>query len=671
MLRRLSLLTVAGAVLLPASAMAATTYTVDPGAAAGCDAANVCKTILDANAKVGEGDTVSIKDGVYQESGPIVVTKKAVTFKGTAGKVSITQTDGKTDTSVFNLGEGTILDGLVIGVQPNGAHAVVAGNAGAVIRNTTLARAQNNTTDAAVLAIAAPSGLTTLQGAVVIQGPVSPGAAAPPAIVGNRTSSLAIVHSTIISSTGPGLVLSGVDTTVKRNAVIGSQILVVAAAAHGIVVANAADQGVAQELVLDSTIIGSGTDGTAIAASSAASDTARGAPVTVRGTHVTIAGGMKPVTAVAEAQSIPLEAGVAGPVTVELERSIVHGKAQSTVTTQTAPVLVLPIGPTSVATIKITKSDATDTGGPGVTVADNVNNADDALFADPVKRNYHLRIGSPAIDQAGPEVTGESNLDVDVQPRLTGAATDLGADEFVNLPPIARFTTSTTNATLARPVQFDGSRSLDLEAGGGITKYQWDFGDGKTAETTTATTEHAYDKVGSYTPTLRVVDAQGQVSTPATGAAIVVSEPPKVAISSPRNKAKRRVFKTTKTKIKSGKNMGKTKTTKTRQLFTLKGTSSDQSGIATVAISLRRVALGKAKAPTAPKTCIYLDKTKFVSRNCKTPVYFFVRLDKDGNWSFRTKKGTIFRPGTYELTAVAKDKTGTLSAPATVRFTLI
>jgi len=53
------------AVLLFPAAASAVTYTVDQGAAPGCAATNVCKTITDANAKVVDGDTVSIKAGTY------------------------------------------------------------------------------------------------------------------------------------------------------------------------------------------------------------------------------------------------------------------------------------------------------------------------------------------------------------------------------------------------------------------------------------------------------------------------------------------------------------------------------------------------------------------------------------------------------------------------------
>jgi hypothetical protein len=41
--------------LVPAAARAATTYTVDPAAAAGCDASHVCKTIGAAAAAVAAG----------------------------------------------------------------------------------------------------------------------------------------------------------------------------------------------------------------------------------------------------------------------------------------------------------------------------------------------------------------------------------------------------------------------------------------------------------------------------------------------------------------------------------------------------------------------------------------------------------------------------------------
>ncbi|HEX6390944.1 MAG TPA: hypothetical protein VFZ89_15905, partial [Solirubrobacteraceae bacterium] len=352
---------------MPATAQAGT-FTVDPSAAAGCSASNVCKTILDANAKVADGDIVEIKDGAYVESGPIVVTKPNVTFRGTPGKVTITQTDGKPDTPVFSLGAGTTLDGLIIGVQPGGAEAVVASQGGGHIKSSTLARAQSTSVDAAVLASAAPAGVMTVLHSTILQLPQSPGAASPPAVRGSRGESLAISGSTILSSVGAGVVFNGKDAN-TRNSVVSSSIYTSRADADAIVAANPADQPGSQEVFVDSSILAPGAEGTGIAASSAANADARGGPVTVSGVHVTIAGGAEPATASAGAQQIPLGGGVAGPVEVGLDRSIVHGKAPSTVHTETAGILgILPIGPTSVAKVLITNSDATDTPHTGVTV---------------------------------------------------------------------------------------------------------------------------------------------------------------------------------------------------------------------------------------------------------------------------------------------------------------
>jgi PKD repeat protein len=650
----------AAVVLLPATAQAAT-YTVDPSVAAGCDAANVCKTILDANAKVAAGDTVSIKDGQYKEAGPITVGPKGVTFKGNPGKVVITQTDGKPDTAVFNLGENTVLEGLIISVQPNGAQAVVAGNTGAIVRFTTLARTLANTTDAPVFASAAPAGVVTLLGVAVLQTPASAGAAAPPAIVGAKTSSLRIEATTVLSTTGPAVVLPGSDPE-QQNEILGSQLQALPAGGSAVVVESAATQPGALNVRLDSTIIATGADGTAIDASSEASSSAHGGPVTVAGTHVTIAGGSAPVSASAAASGVLLTGQVAGPVRVSLDRSIVHGNAKSVVATQS-----ILLGPSSVASVTIENSDATDTGGAGVTVTNNTLTPDDQLFAAPAARNFHLKIGSPAIDKAGGIVGGEYVNDVDGQARQAGTATDLGADEFVNLPPIPIFSASASSIRAGQTMSFDASKSVDLE-GGAIATYRWDFGDGKTADSTTPTIDHVYDAIGSYTPSLIVVDPQGNTSGKRSGAAIAVTDgtPPAITITTPKDKTKLHVFKTTKKKLKSGK----TKTTKTRQLFTFRGTSADASGIQTVAISLRRVSLTKTAA-SAATACVYLDKTKFVSRNCKTPVYFAVHADNDGFWAFRTKKATLFRAGTYELTAFARDKNGVVSVPVKITFTLV
>ena len=44
---------------------------------------------------------------------------------------------------------------------------------------------------------------------------------------------------------------------------------------------------------------------------------------------------------------------------------------------------------------------------------------------------------------------------------------------------------------------------------GSIASYQWDFGDGQHATTTTPSTTHVYAAVGTYTARLTVTDTAG------------------------------------------------------------------------------------------------------------------------------------------------------------------
>jgi len=69
-------------------------------------------------------------------------------------------------------------------------------------------------------------------------------------------------------------------------------------------------------------------------------------------------------------------------------------------------------------------------------------------------------------------------------------------------PPAASFT---VDACPDRVCGFDGSASTD--PGGSITQYDWNFGDGQTASSTTATTSHTYGgSATSFTVTLTVTD---------------------------------------------------------------------------------------------------------------------------------------------------------------------
>ena len=74
-----------------------------------------------------------------------------------------------------------------------------------------------------------------------------------------------------------------------------------------------------------------------------------------------------------------------------------------------------------------------------------------------------------------------------------------------NTAPTAAFTTAITDLA----VTSDGSTSSDQE--GPIAAYQWTFGDGGTASTSTAS--HTYGAAGTYTITLQVTDNQGATNS--------------------------------------------------------------------------------------------------------------------------------------------------------------
>ena len=96
-------------------------------------------------------------------------------------------------------------------------------------------------------------------------------------------------------------------------------------------------------------------------------------------------------------------------------------------------------------------------------------------------------------------------------------------------------TTSPNYGPIPLTVGFDGSGSTDPDGDTPLT-YQWDFGDGTTPkETSTPTISHTYTTVptSSFTVTLRVRDARGAVSAPATLKVFPGNTPPQPTIQSP------------------------------------------------------------------------------------------------------------------------------------------
>jgi 6-phosphogluconolactonase (cycloisomerase 2 family) len=114
--------------------------------------------------------------------------------------------------------------------------------------------------------------------------------------------------------------------------------------------------------------------------------------------------------------------------------------------------------------------------------------------------------------------------------------------------PRASFTAKAKSRT-SRAVAFDGAGSTDPD--GKVAIYEWEFGDGKIATSTTPKVEHAYTKDGKYQAKLRVVDDEGcsakliytgQATLCNGGAAAVatvavtVNTPPVVTIQSVRKR---------------------------------------------------------------------------------------------------------------------------------------
>jgi YVTN family beta-propeller protein len=71
--------------------------------------------------------------------------------------------------------------------------------------------------------------------------------------------------------------------------------------------------------------------------------------------------------------------------------------------------------------------------------------------------------------------------------------------------PTAAFNSDT--ATIGQATSFDASASSDPD--GTVATYHWDYGDGDTADTGSATINHAYSAPGTYMATLRITDDEG------------------------------------------------------------------------------------------------------------------------------------------------------------------
>ncbi len=488
---------------------------------------------------------------------------------------------------------------------------------------------------------------------------VAPSATTSPAVGVSGSAGVAVRDAFLLSAAGSVMTIAGG----AGNELTRSTVVTGAAAGKAVEIQTG---GAGASLLLSSSIISGGASGTGVAVKTGVGTLVPGSAgsVSITARHVTIAGSANGFVLDASS-AVGLLNTPAGNITANVSDSIVLGNNPRS----TNAGIVLVAAPNT-ASLSFARTDQTT--------------APDLLFANAGRRNFHLRPDSPAIDKG--QVSGaDSATDVDGQPRVNGAASDLGADEFHNSTPIASFAVTTPAPKSGRPVTFDATASTDREGaiGGGIVQYQWNFGDGTTESTTTPTVSHTYGAVGNVAVSLVVVDRQGAVSPPAVvPVSLTDGTPPAVVITSPKRNQKVKVTTTTtKTVTRDGRKR-KIKTTK-RTRIGFGGTAKDPSGVTTVYLTLQRLSVAKttrrtasrASAAKAAAPCIWLDPKKgFVSRNCQKPI-LVKATSKDGKWAYLVPSRVRFRAGTYRVSAYGTDGAGAFgnSAPASsrvVRFTL-
>lgn len=676
------------ALVLPASAAAAT-IVVDPSAPTGC-ANNVCKTIKDAVGAVQESDVIDVRPGNYVEP-PLDVLVKNVTIQAAPGTVAITSGSIEPGADIFTLSaDGIVLRNLIVGMQENGGQAVQVKAKATTLEGMVLVHAAKSNLDEPLYLVddAVERGANTIRTSFVIHTPDRPAPGSAPAVQGNGTSSLALVDSLILSGaeSGNGVVLPGNDTVgtdptrAVPNQILRSAITALKPDADAVSLSSASDSPRKKQLVVDSAVLSGGQNGAGLRAksepdNSGLTSSSDAGDIDIDLIHATVAGAQRAMVLHADANGpgFLTTPESRGSIDASVDRSIFHGGVLITNydgdLARTANTARLNVGRSNVSPDLKPSNES----GSEVIVSQTSTHPAAALFVDQASRNYALRADAPVIDVAGPVLAGESDRDVNGEPRLVGNGTDLGADEFLNRPPLAKIKTGAAEGRQNAVLGFDASESVDPEGahGGGIAEYRWDFGDGATAVTTTPVAEHAYANIAGYDVRVTVVDNFGVISAPSDPLRVNVIDGfgPRISIAQPRAGIRLNRYRTTKQRRRV---KGKVKVFKRRKPILRKftGTATDESGVKFVEVSMKLVtqASSRARKSQSP-TCRYLHPKRhtIVGQPCSKPLFFPVRF-REGIWAYSTKRATRLRPGLYELSVRATDGAGAQST-TTVNFT--
>lgn len=639
--------------LAPAAALGGT-LRVNPAHSGGCSESE-CKTIAEAVAAAQAGDTIQILAGTYSES-PTV--DKQLTIKGSGAETKLI---GSGTGDVLTLSaDGVSVENLAVQVATDAQSAIVMNGADTVL-NTVVAQR----TGGIEPVIDVVKGLARIEKSYVIQGSTAPGAVG--AIRSSAAAGLHLTGSVAISSKGPAVLFTASD----QNRLTRATLATIDETANGVEVRSLNGSAAKKKLVVDSTVILGGTGAAGIYGFTEAGSvstlptpsTAGSVDLLVR--HATVIAG-KGIIAEARANHAATDADH-GDVKAQVFSSIVHGESR-TVNYAGAPALFSA----NEASIAFSASDAPEAPDhPGVT-------RDAATGFTPQGQifrsgSFALRADAPVIDKGGVVDSGESDTDIDGEPRAVDGnrdgvvASDIGADEFVNKAPTARFGATKQSPKQGEAVGFiSGSTDPEQASGGGIVEYRWDFGDGAKEAGPSGGVAHTYAQRGSYKVTLTTVDKQGATTTsdPVT-VNVRDGVAPTVAIAVPEGD---RVYK-----LNPKPRKGSKRKPVPLQLGAV-GSAIDEESVAKIEVALtltKRDPVAKPKKKKARKKktrrkrgkrsqtaqCEHFTGTAFAKRGCESLEWIEVSVIGTG-WTFATPKGMRVPAGRYQMRVRAVDAQG-------------